>query len=89
MPKVSANEFGAEVGYLIAKDIGADHPGTSAWGGAQLPRWHEVSARPVGTIGYNLSASLFGAEPTAYFLLKFLAGVLTRKIGTQRPGISA
>ncbi len=72
---LSASPVGAEVGHLRAEAVGAEVAATSARGSARPPRWHNVSASPVGADTANLSANVLGAEPTAYFWLKFLAGV--------------
>jgi hypothetical protein len=72
---LSASPVGAEVGHLRAEAVGADVAATSARGSARPPRWHNVSASPVGADTTNVSANVFGAEATAYFWLKFLAGV--------------
>ena len=72
---LSAEADGVEVGQLRADAFGAEVAATSARGSARPPRWHEVSATPVGADMPNLNANALGAEPTAYFWLKFLAGV--------------
>jgi hypothetical protein len=71
---------GAEVSRISAKAVGAEVPATSTWGKGWAATLAGLNADAAGTGMANHSTKHPGAEPAAYFWLKFFRRLVLQKV---------